>query len=1616
MKRIIKKAIAIVLTIAITGTSNGIGSLGEVRAESTNQKSNEQEEIVDAGFREPEIVSELVDERTVNSNTYLMSDGSKKTEFFFSNIRYEENGTLKDYDNEVVNISNSDKQVLNSIHAKNVNNYKYVNKSSDSKVYFSENIEDGLILKHGKYSLTMSPVIDTALSNDDTEEYETNIEETTTNNEEISEQYEIIKDTNNKDEVKYQSESEEIEYQYIVKENGVKENIVINSKPDTSVFEFDINTKNVYLKKDNGDRNIVVCDNDTDDTVGIIQVPFLLDADGNEDYQSVEYELDDNDDKTTLKVVVDEEYFENENLAYPVIIDPPMMWQFWYLSTATVWQASFMADTNMHSENLIALNNMMTSSPYNTEERVYLDTHNLLTGNSLVGNGLSFSDKYIEWANIRLFENSYPYYYTVGTLQLRNAAGSWDPNTITWNNQPGVSSDVIVSEQMTGVEGEEHFLDITDWAQAVADGSQVNNGLVFTCEQGGSACFYGPEPHYISDGNGGYSGIRHMSLTVYYRDLEPYDATVDLSAAYDEQTDKFLISIDDQNELESGVEVSGYKIFTRKDNENKFHSVTVGDDITEEAEVDAGNVNECVDLRACILYSNGTVRVSNIVTLEKEENEQPEETTSELESVIEETTTEGETLIDRGYTFVNVIKDTDGDELEDGYEIWDFKTYWNEETLDSTPEEPVYELDTDGDGFPDSYEVFTLGTDPAIANTVDEDSDGDNWTDLREYQEGTDPWLADSDFDGTNDSGDSTPRKTNDYTRQTAAAQATVHVGLYDKQYSETIDGVTYTYITDIYKGTIKKIDADYGSVYLNKTIKYFYDGKGNNTAIVEAYDDAYDPNHTQTICITYTYDSDNNLTFICDQRTKYTMTYNNDGDMTNLKVGNQSLMTYVDTELVNNAGNDGDISNIQIGGIIEQNEHSDTYGNNQVVRTVTTTYKVAENDTTSTASTTELYYNSDTSPTYISYFNSEGELKKFEDYTEDAVNPIEWNYTYSENGSSLTRSDNFTKSVQTTEDEDTGVVSTSTSYGFKNLKNISTTYTSTISSETETETNASGDDITVEITDKTLHNNDTVRIETSEDTASEIVHSSIFNTDLINNTYEKIDITHASYNVDLSGSANDKSFDYTYDLAGNITQIKENNVVKSEYGYDAHGRLNLEKDYVTFNEYDYVYNTNGNVYAKTEYPINANGVRTSNNGTTVYYTYENSNWPDQLTTYAGQTITYDNNGNPLNYINGMSFTWEHGRQLSQITMSDNSTVSYLYNEKGLRTFKETSDYSTVYEWDDDNLIREIVTDKSTNKKTDIWYLYDGVGDLIGFEYNYFLTDIVLANVRLYYEKNLQGDVIGILNAHGDRVVSYTYDAWGNVTSASCATGSDMTLALNHIKYRGYYQDDETGFYYLQSRYYDSETGRFISTDNIKYINIAGTIFGNNIYCYCEQNPVLNTDPSGNKSSKFIGFGVQVSIAYGNLGVGFEAVWYTGGQVNTRGQSRNIPFCYAYGETSANTSTISNCATDIYNLLKKNPTQFLSKPSLNCSICFFGVLGYTNFREPKDYAGRFASSGVAFGGYKGYKAWSGYCYVYGAGKYWGSSSHLSINQSYYILLNGKEGVLTKLYNQVKSKV
>ena len=189
----------------------------------------------------------------------------------------------------------------------------------------------------------------------------------------------------------------------------------------------------------------------------------------------------------------------------------------------------------------------------------------------------------------------------------------------------------------------------------------------------------------------------------------------------------------------------------------------------------------------------------------------------------------------------------------------------------------------------------------------------------------------------------------------------------------------------------------------------------------------------------------------------------------------------------------------------------------------------------------------------------------------------------------------------------------------------------------------------------------------------------------------------------------------------------------------------------------------------------------------------------------------------------GHNLEWSFGRQLTKF-----DTTSYTYDEEGIRTSKTVDGITTIYYLDETNIIEQITGN------TVIRFYYDSNDEIIGFTYN---------EADYFYVKNAMSDIIGIADDSGNLVVSYAYDAWGKVLSV---IGSNIELGnLNPYRYRSYYYDTETEFYYLQSRYYDPEICRFINSDDVKFIGFAGTVGSYNAFAYCENNPIHFSDPFG---------------------------------------------------------------------------------------------------------------------------------------------------------------------------
>jgi len=183
----------------------------------------------------------------------------------------------------------------------------------------------------------------------------------------------------------------------------------------------------------------------------------------------------------------------------------------------------------------------------------------------------------------------------------------------------------------------------------------------------------------------------------------------------------------------------------------------------------------------------------------------------------------------------------------------------------------------------------------------------------------------------------------------------------------------------------------------------------------------------------------------------------------------------------------------------------------------------------------------------------------------------------------------------------------------------------------------------------------------------------------------------------------------------------------------------------------------------------------------------------------------------------------------------DSGTWSFEYNADGLRVYRSNGTSEYKYYYNGDKLSRMVV---------------NGQNITFGYDANGTPQYVLYEGNRYFYLTNLQGDVTAIVSVNGNVVVEYTYDAWGNVLDIT-GVRKDNLGKLNPLRYRGYVYDDETGLYYLQSRYYDPALGRFINAD--VYTSTGQDFIGHNMFAYCGNNPTSRADQSGRLWNYVIG-------------------------------------------------------------------------------------------------------------------------------------------------------------------
>ena len=312
----------------------------------------------------------------------------------------------------------------------------------------------------------------------------------------------------------------------------------------------------------------------------------------------------------------------------------------------------------------------------------------------------------------------------------------------------------------------------------------------------------------------------------------------------------------------------------------------------------------------------------------------------------------------------------------------------------------------------------------------------------------------------------------------------------------------------------------------------------------------------------------------------------------------------------------------------------------------------------------------------------------------------------------------------------------------------------------------------------------------------------------------------------------------YRYDASGNISEITQNGHIAAKYAYDALGRLIREDNKSMNKTVLFTYDENGNITERCEYAYTSKtGEELAElSGTHYGYVYDG----DKLISYNGENCAYNASGNPTTY-RGKAIEWQYGNRLTKY-----GTTTFAYDGAGRRVSKG----NIAFTYDSDGRL--------IKQSDGLEFIYDHSG-IAGVKYN--------GNIY-FYRKDAQGNIMALLDNNGAVVVEYKYDAWGNHEAEVADEEYSVLAEKNPFRYRGYYYDTETDLYYLQTRYYDPEVGRFISQDDVSYL-APDSINGLNLYAYCSNNPVMATDPTGTTEwweVLLIGLGAIGGAIIGGLG------------------------------------------------------------------------------------------------------------------------------------------------------
>ena len=335
------------------------------------------------------------------------------------------------------------------------------------------------------------------------------------------------------------------------------------------------------------------------------------------------------------------------------------------------------------------------------------------------------------------------------------------------------------------------------------------------------------------------------------------------------------------------------------------------------------------------------------------------------------------------------------------------------------------------------------------------------------------------------------------------------------------------------------------------------------------------------------------------------------------------------------------------------------------------------------------------------------------------------------------------------------------------------------------------------------------------------------------------------------------ESWSYEYDNVGNITKITSGTKVIT-YQYDELNQLIRENNGVLGTTVLYTYDAGGNMTSRKTYDYTEGTLQTIKKNET--FTYRSDGWKDQILSWNGYRYTYDAGGNPT-LLRGVPLTWGEGCRLKKVSLSW-GTVDFAYDSDGKRVKKTSGNTETKYYYNGSTLsgLVRTTTGNTGTTKTTVQFVYDAEGKPFLLRFN--------GKTDYFYLYNGLGDVVGLVDSSNQVVVRYQYNSWGKVTSTQDTSGVSLAT-LNPFRYRKYVYDPETGLYCLGSRYYDPEVGRFVNADDFETLTYQmDSVQGKNLYQYCFNNPINMQDEDGGWP-KWV---TEVAIGIGAIVIGAAAV------------------------------------------------------------------------------------------------------------------------------------------------